>query len=77
MKVKVRKDEMFSLAKDDTDILKWWKNHQSILPNLAELAKSVLTIPCSSAKSERVFSCAGNIATKKKKDCLQLNWKIL
>ena len=62
----ISKYEMFSLAKDDTDILKRWKNHQSILPNLAELAKSVLTIPCSSAKSERVFSCAGNIATKKK-----------
>ena len=32
----------------------------------SKVAKTVLTIPCSSAKSERVFSCAGNFSTKKR-----------
>ena len=62
----IAKYEIFSLAKDDVDILSWWKSHESVLPELAKIAKSVLTIPCSSAKTERVFSCAGNFATKKR-----------
>ena len=36
------------------------------VPNLAKLAKRILAIPCSSAKSERVFSTGGNIVTAKK-----------
>ena len=60
------KYEMFSLAPASVKILDWWKSHEKILPILAKVAKTVLTIPCSSAKSERVFSCAGNYSTKKR-----------
>ena len=58
--------EMFSLAPPTVDILDWWKKRESTLPLLSRLVKTVLTIPCSSAKSERVFSCAGNFATPKR-----------
>ena len=52
------KYEMYLMAKDDVIILSWWKSHEKTLPLLSKVAKSVLAIPCSSAKSERVFSCA-------------------
>ena len=44
----------------------WWEQHSRTLPLLSKIAKTVFTIPCSSAKSERTFSCAGNFATKKR-----------
>jgi hypothetical protein len=62
----LRRYETFSLAPKDVDILSWWKSHENVLPLLAKLAKKVLTIPASSAKSERVFSCGGNFVTPKR-----------
>ena len=58
--------ESFSLPPKDVNILKWWKDHEKILPLLAKLAKKVFTIPASSSKSERVFSAGGNFVTKKR-----------
>ena len=43
------------------DHLKFWKVHETHFPNLTPLAKVMLGIPPTSAESERVFSCAGNI----------------
>ena len=60
------KYELYSLAPPSVDILEWYKKHQDTLPLLSRLAMTVLTIPCSSAKSERVFSCAGNFVTPKR-----------
>ena len=57
---------MFSLAPENTDILGWWKEHEKMFPILSHVAKIVLTIPCSSAKSERTFSCAGNFLNLKR-----------
>ena len=66
---KVRKEmeryESFSFPRK-VNILEWWKAHEGVLPLLASLAKRVLTIPSSSAKSERVFSSGGNIVTAKR-----------
>ena len=53
----LRRFESFSIAPKDVDILSWWKNHENVLPLLSQVARKVLTIPASSAKSERVFSC--------------------
>lgn len=50
-------------AKDE---LSWWCRHQFSFPSLARLAVKYLVIPPSSAASERVFSLAGNIVTKKR-----------
>ena len=44
----------------------WWKSHEKVLPLLSSIAKKVLTVPASSSKSERVFSCGGNIVTSKR-----------
>ena len=41
------------------DILIWWKDHRLKFPKLALLCTYYLTIPASSASSEREFSVAG------------------
>jgi hypothetical protein len=53
-------------ASEDTDILRWWKLHQSELPLLANLARKIFTVNASSVASERLFSLAGSIVTKKR-----------
>ena len=62
----IRRYEGFSLAPKNVNILQWWKTHENVLPLLSKLAKKVLTIPASSSKSERVFSCGGNFVTPKR-----------
>lgn len=50
----------------DGNPLEWWKNNAIKLPKLAVMAKSMLSIPASSAPCERVFSVAGNVLNKKR-----------
>ena len=58
--------ESFSITDKYVNILKWWMDHERVLPLLASISKKVLTIPASSSKSERVFSTGGNFVTKKR-----------
>ena len=53
--------EALTLARKETKVLDWWKTHETVLPILAKVAKKVLTVPASSAKSERVFSTGRNV----------------
>ena len=51
---------------EDFDVMLWWKNNSTKYPKLSKLAINLLSIPASSASSERVFSLAGNIITEKR-----------
>ena len=44
--------------------LVWWKNHEKKIPDLAKIAKSLLTEMISSASVERNFSLGGIIINK-------------
>ncbi|XP_040261635.1 E3 SUMO-protein ligase ZBED1-like [Bufo bufo] len=46
--------------------LSWWKTDETRYPVLAKLAKSFLCIPATSTPSERLFSAAGNIVSKRR-----------
>jgi len=46
--------------------LQWWKLNHGEYPNIWMLAKRILSVPATSAPSERVFSVASLIATKKR-----------
>ena len=75
--------ELEKYIKDPVDItslreksfcpLKWWKNKDLYFPALANIAKKYLCIPATSTPSERVFSLAGNIVTKKRCQLLPEN----
>ena len=43
------------------DVLSWWKKHSCMYPQLSRLASALLSIPASSATSERIFSETGRI----------------
>lgn len=53
-------------AEVNFDVMQWWENHSSEYPRLYRFAQKILSIPASSAASERVFSAAGNIITEKR-----------
>ena len=50
--------------------LEWWRKSEERFPTLADLAKKLLCIPATSVESERIFSVAGNIVTRKR-SCLK------
>ena len=43
------------------DVLSWWRKHACIYPQLSRLPPALLSIPASSATSERIFSETGRI----------------
>lgn len=51
----------------DQNILLWWKENESMLPNLSKMARQFLAAPASSASAERLFSGAGKMHDDLKK----------
>ena len=47
----------------ELDPLEWWEINESTYPTLAKLAKKYLTVPATSASSERLFSKSGKVVT--------------
>ena len=66
VRMEMHRYESLSLSNKHINILHWWRSHEGTFPNLAKVAKKVLSIPASSAKSESVFSTGGNFVTKKR-----------
>ena len=52
------------------DVMKWWKAHAEIYPDLSRMARDYLAIPATSASSERLFSSGSNLVTDKR-NCLK------
>ena len=48
------------------DPLEWWKANAISYPALSRLSKKYLCISATSSASERLFSTAGNVVTKKR-----------
>uniref|UniRef100_A0A3B3QQ95 HAT C-terminal dimerisation domain-containing protein n=1 Tax=Paramormyrops kingsleyae TaxID=1676925 RepID=A0A3B3QQ95_9TELE len=51
---------------DSFDVLLWWKQHEKTFPDLAMVARDVLSIPALSAASERDFSSAGFVIEERR-----------
>ena len=56
-----RSFENMPRIKKDDDRQKWWTQHKTQLPILFGIAQEIFSVPSSSAKSERVFSSAGQV----------------
>jgi len=50
----------------NSDPIIWWKISENRFPRLSRLAQKYLSIPSTSVSSERLFSTAGNLITKKR-----------
>ena len=48
------------------DLLQWWSDHKNEYPALAVLCAYYLSIPASSASSEREFSTAGQTINERR-----------
>ncbi|XP_076662006.1 E3 SUMO-protein ligase ZBED1-like [Halictus rubicundus] len=57
----------------DLDPYEWWKARTHKYPRISKIAKKYLTMPATSAMSERCFSSAGNIVTAKRNRLLPEN----
>lgn len=61
------------LLDEESDPLLWWEHHKNSLFPLGNFARKYLACPATSVPSERLFSSAGNIISKKRASLLPQN----
>ena len=57
---------LMPIARENKNLLEWWKAEQEIFPILSIIAKKYLGIPATSVASEWLFSDAENHITEKR-----------
>jgi hypothetical protein len=68
----IDKNEDGSDITQDVDVLVWWRDvGQARFPHIAVMARQFLTIPVTSATTERVFSFAGLTLSDLRKSLLE------
>lgn len=55
-----------TVEQENFNLLKWWYERRKKYPRLYKIFREIYSVPISSAPSERVFSCVGNIITDKR-----------
>jgi len=63
LQMEYEKFRTMRMPEKDKDVLEWWKENANELPILAEVARSQLAIPVTSASSERMFSVGGKVVS--------------
>ncbi|XP_075891661.1 uncharacterized protein LOC142894282 [Nelusetta ayraudi] len=64
--IEVRRYSEEKVIPRDKVVLVWWRDHEQTFPVLSKLAVSYLGITATSVPSERVFSKAGEVLSKKR-----------
>jgi len=54
------------VERSQVDPIEWWRTYETRFPNLRRMARDYLAIPATSVPSERCFSIAGNVLTKRR-----------
>ncbi|CAL1383073.1 unnamed protein product [Linum trigynum] len=63
--------------KQPLDVLVWWKNNESQFPELAHLARDILSIPITTVASESAFSMGGRVLSSWQSSLLPENAEAL
>ncbi|XP_076283019.1 zinc finger BED domain-containing protein 4-like [Lasioglossum baleicum] len=58
------------LISPESCILEWWNQNSTRYPDLAIVARNLLSVPATQTYSERLFSLAGNIVTERRSSLL-------